>query len=146
MTRTVFRFRPFCIQRLAPRGTFALAGVFLCVSAPAADLSEIGKREVAELLARVEQSGCEFGRAGSWYTGLQARAHLQKKYDYLLSRQELASTEDFVDKAATRSSMTGAAYTMRCAGASASPSAVWLVAELTRMRVAAGSASAQAPR
>lgn len=97
-------------------------------------MSEAARREVGELLARIERSGCEFNRSGTWYDGATARKHLQRKYDYLAARHQLGSTEDFVSMAATKSSMSGQAYTIRCAGAAAVPSAQWLELELRRIR------------
>lgn len=112
-----------------------LAGLALLLAHPAAaELNEHGRREVAELLQRVEKSGCSFNRAGTWYTAGEARAHLQRKYDYLMARDMLGSAEDFIVKAATKSSMSGEPYMMRCANAPAVPSSSWIDAELRRMR------------
>lgn len=105
-----------------------------CASASGADMSEAAKREVGELLARIERSGCEFNRSGTWYDGATARKHLQRKYDYLAARHQMGSAEDFLSMAATKSSMSGQAYTIRCAGGAPVPSAQWLELELRRIR------------
>lgn len=113
-----------------------LLSVCLIQPSQAAELGESGRREIAELLVRVEKSGCQFNRSGHWYSGAEARAHLQRKYEYLLARHQIGSAEDFVARAATRSSMTGESYQMRCGQAAPTPAATWLDGELRRLRAA----------
>lgn len=103
-------------------------------AAVAAEISDTARREVAQLLARVAQSGCEFYRSGSWYSAGEARDHLERKYRYLVARQMLATAEDFVALAGTRSSMTDEAYAIRCRSGAAQPSAAWLTTELRSLR------------
>jgi hypothetical protein len=93
--------------------------------------------EISHLLTHLGNSGCTFYRNGSWHSASQARAHLEKKRDYLLQRSLIGSTEDFIDRAATASSMTGEKYLVRCASAQPVASAEWLRAELTRFRATA---------
>ena len=100
-------------------------------------MSEAAKREVGELLARIEKSPCEFNRSGTWYSGPQARSHLQRKYIYLAERGQLGSAEDFVVLAASKSSITGEPYLIRCGAAAPITSAVWLEGELRKLRAAA---------
>lgn len=96
----------------------------------AAQLSPDSKREIDNLLRAVGTSGCEFVRGGTAYPAAEAQKHLQQKYDYLAARQQLSSTEQFIVKAATRSSMTGEAYAIRCAGAAPQASDEWMRAKL----------------
>ncbi|MDF5823763.1 DUF5329 family protein [Pseudomonas aeruginosa] len=56
------------------------------------------------MLSFVEDSGCTFIRNGSEYPAAEARAHLQKKLDYLERKDLVASSEDFIERAATQSS------------------------------------------
>lgn len=90
--------------------------------------------EVAQLLMAVETSGCEFNRNGSWHNSKSARAHLQKKYDYLVKKGLAATTEDFIERGASKSSTTGQKYLIKCAGSPATPSATWLTDELKKVR------------
>jgi hypothetical protein len=101
-----------------------------------AQLSPASQREVAGLLQAVGASDCEFLRGGTAYSADQAQQHLRKKYEYLAARSQLNSAEDFVDKAATRSSMLGEVYLMRCGNAAPQPSEQWLRARLKAMRQA----------
>lgn len=92
--------------------------------------------EIAHLLSYLETSGCRFNRNGSWYDPKQARAHLESKSRYLTERGQIATAEDFIVKAATRSSATGMAYLVRCGTGPPEPSGDWLSAELARYRAA----------
>jgi Family of unknown function (DUF5329) len=90
--------------------------------------------EIDYLLAHVGASGCEFYRNGSWYDAARAQAHLRAKYDYLAARNLVRSAEDFIDKAATKSSLSGQPYQIRCAGYAAVASSQWLRDALARYR------------
>jgi len=90
--------------------------------------------EIVELLRRIGTSGCEFRRNGFGYDSTRAAQHLQLKFDVLAARDAIRSAEDFIDKAATRSSLTGLAYEVRCAGTAAAPSGQWLHEQLSQMR------------
>lgn len=98
------------------------------------------------MLSRVVSSGCEFGRGSTWHTGADARVHLERKLGYLSARGMVASAEDFIAMAATRSSMTGEAYAIRCKPNPAQPSATWMEAELKALRAATPPVAASAAR
>jgi hypothetical protein len=102
----------------------------------AAQLSPVARQEIDGLLRAVGSSGCEFLRGGTAYNAAKAQDHLQQKFDYLDARTQLQSAEDFIAKAATRSSMTGEAYAIRCTGAAAQPSEDWMRARLKALRAA----------
>ncbi len=102
----------------------------------AAQLSPAAKQEIHGLLHAVGSSGCEFIRGGTPHAGAKAQTHLFLKYEYLEARDQLKSAEDFIAKAATRSSMTGEAYAIRCAGAGQMASEEWMKAKLKVMRQA----------
>lgn len=87
--------------------------------------------EIRHLLEYVEKSDCTFIRNGKTYGGGRAEQHIRKKYDYVRSR--VKSAEDFIELAATKSSMTGDPYEVRCTGGT-SYTADWLKAELDRFR------------
>jgi len=104
------------------------------VGAGAADLSSQAQAEITKLLDRIEASNCSFGRNGDWYPPAEARKHLQMKLDYMVKRNMLGSTEEFISKAATASSVSGEAYQIRCGSQPPMASATWLTAELKRIR------------
>lgn len=90
--------------------------------------------EIDALLAALQSSGCEFQRNGRWHAAAEARAHLQKKRDYLEGRGAIGSAEDFIALAASESSMSGRPYRVRCAGAEAVDSRGWLLQRLQGIR------------
>ena len=100
----------------------------------AAQLTPSAQREITGLLQAVGTSGCHFIRGGTAYSATEAQEHLSKKYEYMAARDMLASTEDFISKAATRSSMSGEAYAIRCGEAPAQKSDEWMKARLKAMR------------
>jgi hypothetical protein len=92
------------------------------------------QEEVAHLLDFLSRSGCDFNRNGSWYGPAKAVDHLNQKYQYLRERGLVESTEDFIARAASKSSMSGKPYQVRCAGAPPVRSGEWMRAELERHR------------
>jgi hypothetical protein len=90
--------------------------------------------EVDYLLAKIAGSGCAFNRNGTWYDAARAVAHLQLKYAYLAERGAIKSTEDFIEKAASRSSMTGHLYWIQCDGMATVASGPWLRSQLAAYR------------
>ncbi|SHH27100.1 DUF5329 domain-containing protein [Massilia sp. CF038] len=111
-----------------------LIGALLFGSHAIAATPAATRTEVTQLMAAVDKSGCKFSRNGSWYSAAEARAHLQKKFDYLDKKDMLTTTESFIEKGASTSSMSGKPYEMQCPGKPAVSSAAWLTAELTRLR------------
>lgn len=89
------------------------------------------EQEVAHLLQYIEQSECVFARNGKEHGGDEAREHIGKKYDYVKKRVKTA--EDFIEYAATRSSLSGKPYLVRCDGEELL-TAQWLRTELERLR------------
>ncbi len=90
--------------------------------------------EVNFLLGYLEGSRCEFYRNGTWHDSIAAQAHLRDKYKYLVARNLVNTTEQFIDRAATESSFSGQAYKVRCNGGAEVPSKQWLHDELARFR------------
>ena len=115
--------------------TLAALGFCLCASA-APFITVAVRAEIDGLLTRLEKSSCEFQRNGSWYSGKEARKHLQRKLDYLIDKNMVQTTEQFIERGATGSSTSGKAYQVRCGSAAAQPSAQWLQQELKTLRTA----------
>ncbi|MBN3862915.1 DUF5329 domain-containing protein [Pseudomonas frederiksbergensis] len=111
------------------------AGIVLTVMAfnAQAQIPPQATQEINSLLDFVEHSECRFVRNGSEYAGSQARAHLEKKLEYLEESEGVNSAEDFIEMAATQSSKSGRAYEVRCP-AGIQPANLWLKTELQRQR------------
>lgn len=107
---------------------------FLLASGARADTPANVQREVDFLIGDIGMSGCEFYRNGSWHDSHEAQAHLRDKYTYLSARNMVNTTEDFIEKAGTESSLSGQAYAVRCNGNPAVTSNQWLHDELARYR------------
>ena len=96
--------------------------------------SPTAKREIQGLMDALSASSCEFQRNGTWHGRDEARKHLQRKYDYLLKRDLVDTAEQFIERAATKSSMSGRAYQVRCPSQPAQPAAAWFKARLAALR------------
>jgi hypothetical protein len=99
--------------------------------------------EVNYLLDFVDRSGCKFYRNGSWYDSHRAQSHLRDKYNYLAARDRIRSTEDFIEQAATKSSVSGENYQIQCDAGPAVPSNLWLRTALTAYRASGDHAAAK---
>jgi len=91
--------------------------------------------EVNFLLGYVDGAGCQFNRNGTWHDAKAAQVHLRDKYKYLVARNLINTTEDFIEKAATESSFSGQPYEVRCNGSATLTSKQWLRDELARFRM-----------
>ncbi len=105
----------------------------LAMTASAAP-SEQARREIAQLMEGLSNSRCEFQRNGKWYGQVDARAHLQRKYDYLLKRDLVDTAEQFIERAASKSSLSGRAYRVRCPGQPELDAGAWFRERLKTLR------------
>jgi hypothetical protein len=95
--------------------------------------------EVEHLIGYIAAaSDCRFNRNGSWHDMGEARGHVTMKYEYLRDRDRVATAEDFIDGAASRSSLSGKDYLVQCGGFPAMAAGAWLRAELARWRAGGG--------
>ena len=104
----------------------ALLAAPLAHAAPSAD----ARREIAQLISSLDGSQCRFQRND----GGDARAHLQRKYDYLLKKNQVDSAEQFIERAASQSSMSGKPYRIQCPGQPEQTAAAWFGARLQALR------------
>jgi len=94
--------------------------------------------EINHLLSYVETSNCTFIRNGSAHSGPDAKEHIVKKYNYFKDR--ISSAEQFIEYAATKSTMSGKKYKVRCDGKEYL-TAQWLNDELKHYRNNIGSSN-----
>jgi len=111
-----------------------LAALLWAPLAEAASLPPTARAEIDTLLSRLATSGCQFRRNGTWYTAAEAQSHLRRKLDYLQDKGAVASAEQFIERAASRSSASGEAYQVKCGDTPPVPSGAWLYAELKLLR------------
>jgi uncharacterized protein DUF5329 len=126
----------------------ALAIIFLSHSRPAlAAPPATTVDEINYLLGFIGRSGCKFYRNGSWYDSHRAQSHLRDKYGYLAARGRIKTADDFIEQAATRSSMSGEEYQIQCEAGPAVPSNRWLRTALSGYRLSTGQhATPNSPR
>jgi len=117
-----------------PRAIVAFALLLTSVAGLAAPTAAPVRAEIDALLARLEASGCRFGRNDAWHAGAAAKAHLLRKLDYIEKYGTITTTEQFIGAAATKSSVSGAPYAVQCGNAAAVPSGAWLTAQLEALR------------
>jgi Family of unknown function (DUF5329) len=118
-----------------PLGWSSLLGLALTTRADAQPTTTM-QSEVEHLLGSIQRSGCTFYRNGSWHDAKAAQAHLRGKYERLVTYGQLASAEQFIDKAATQSSFSGQAYRVRCSDGKEVPSRDWMREQLRQFRAA----------
>jgi hypothetical protein len=116
------------------RGLLLMCAVALSVPAHAAEPDAIARREIAHLIEHLGASGCQFNRNGSWYDASRAVNHLQRKYEYLLDKGQIADTDAFIRLAATQSSASGKPYLVKCGKEPEMPSAAWFQSALAEFR------------
>ena len=97
-----------------------------------ADVPPEQKPEVEHLLAFVQQSDCVMIRNGDEHEGEKAASHIKKKYDYFAD--DISTTESFIEYSATKSTMSGKYYTVRCPDGTEMRSQDWLLEELKIFR------------
>ena len=102
----------------------------------AASLPPAAQAEIKDLLTRLGDSGCQFQRNGSWHTAKEAQSHLRRKLDYLIDREAVASAEQFIERAASKSSRSGKDYEVQCGKQAPVASSQWLRTQLRALRSA----------
>jgi len=97
--------------------------------------------EINYLIGFLGNSGCEFYRNGIWYDSKAAETHLREKYTMLKGSDRIRSSEDFIEQVATKSSLSGQPYQIRCSGGEVLTTNQWLYAVLARFRASGAGAS-----
>jgi hypothetical protein len=116
------------------RMLFLLLTCSFAAGGAAAPLASAARTEIDALMSRLEVSSCEFNRNGTWHTAAEAKSHLLRKLKYLEDRGTVQSTEQFIDLAASGSSLSGQPYLVRCGNDAAIRSGTWLRSQLQDIR------------
>lgn len=111
-------------------GQVAICTLFLALS-PAATAAPADP-EIQYLLASIGQSQCIFIRNGKSHDPTEAESHLRMKYDK--TRYWIDSSEKFIERIASKSSLSGRPYLIDCPDAETRPSRNWLLEKLIRYR------------
>lgn len=112
---------------------YLLAIVFVLFSAPImAEIPAGQKLEIDHLLSFVQHSPCRINRNGKSYDGSAAVSHIKKKYAYF--RDDIQTTEQFIELSATKSTISGKYYTVQCEDSEQVRTKEWLLNELANYR------------
>jgi len=110
-----------------------LAITLFLFSAPVlADVPPGQKPEIDHLLNFVEHSSCRMNRNGKFHDGGAAVSHIRKKYAYF--KDDIQTTEQFIELSATKSSMSGKYYMVQCGDGKQLRTKDWLINELENYR------------
>ena len=108
----------------------------LLLSLPAAAAGPVAQAEIAGLIEALGSSDCRFERNGKWYAAGEAKVHLQRKYDWMRKRDLAASSGQFIERAASHSSISGRPYHVQCPGQPVQVAADWFRQQLQQLRAA----------
>ena len=111
--------------------TAGLAVTLLSMSAAHADEAMMNA-EIDHLLETVAGSDCVFIRNGDEHDAAAARDHLQMKRER--GRRYYDSTEQFIERIASRSSWSGKDYHIRCGAEPEQAARDWFTAVLEKYR------------
>jgi hypothetical protein len=117
------------------RATQYLASVFLFLflSSASSDVPEDQAAEVEHLINYLADSdNCRMIRNGKSYSAEDGAKHVRRKYNYF--RDEISSTEEFIEYAGTKSTKSGRLYEVLCIGQEPEFSRDWLLEELSAYR------------
>lgn len=120
------------MRRIVP----ILAMLLATVPAVASNVPAQVRGEIEALLDRLERSGCQFNRNGTWHSSAEARSHLMRKLEHVERRASADSTEDFITLAASESSRSGRPYLVKCGDTAPVASQTWLTQQLMAIREA----------
>ena len=88
--------------------------------------------EIDYLLSTLGSSECVFVRNGKRHSAEKAEEHLRMKYKR--GRRYATSTETFIERLASKSSMTRKLYMIECPGVEPEPTGAWLTQRLEELR------------
>ena len=108
--------------------------LLLLVMSPGLALAEADtmQDEISHLLGFVSATQCSYERNGKSYNGKDAAKHIRKKYRYF--KDQIDSTEKFIELSATKSTMSGKYYMIYCDDRLGIRSQQWLLDELNHYR------------
>jgi len=107
-------------------------GLILCMPQFAAHADDSVPPEIDYLLVSIGSSNCTFIRNGKHYEAAAAEDHLRMKYRR--GKRYASSSEEFIERLASKSSMSKKLYYIECEGDEKVPSGDWLRDRLAEYR------------
>ena len=109
-----------------------IAAVLLICLLPPVVWADDTVAEIDYLLSSIGSSKCTFIRNGKRYNSGDAEAHLRMKYRQ--GKRYASSSENFISRLASASSISKKPYYMECDGKERVPSGDWLMQRLDEYR------------
>ena len=109
-----------------------IAAVLLICLLPPVVWADDTVAEIDYLLSSIGSSKCTFIRNGKRYNSQDAEAHLRMKYRK--GKRYASSSENFISRLASASSISKKPYYMECDGKARVPSGDWLMQRLDEYR------------
>lgn len=119
--------------------TFPLVALLLIASSVTWAGEQALTVEVGYLIDSVSESGCEFVRNGKEHTASEAADHLRMKAKR--GKRYYDTTEEFIDRIASKSSWSGKPYTIQCGDEPAITAGDWFTRALAEYREGSGGQS-----
>ncbi|MEO6710596.1 MAG: DUF5329 family protein [Planctomycetota bacterium] len=101
-------------------------------SVPPEPVREVAAALIEQLLGTIAASPLVFLRNGSEHTGVKAAEHIRGKYEHY--KKSIATPEDFISKAASKSELSGKPYLVRLEDGREVELAGWLTERLAELR------------
>ncbi|MDJ0917497.1 MAG: DUF5329 domain-containing protein [Woeseiaceae bacterium] len=108
-----------------------LAALLLSLAANA-DIGEQSAAEIEHLINSIAVSDCTFVRNGKRHSPVAAEKHLRMKLKR--GKRYVSDAESFIERLASKSSMSKKPYFIECDGAEPVPSGDWLMERLAEFR------------
>ncbi len=109
-----------------------IAAVLLICLLPPVVRADNAVAEIDYLLSSIGGSNCTFIRNGKRYNSQDAEAHLRMKYRH--GKSHASSSESFISRLASASSVSKKPYYIQCDGKERVPSGDWLRQRLDEYR------------
>jgi len=115
----------------------AIAVMLVAVQSGAEKKADDAKKEdleatIAHLFEFIRTADVVFIRNGKEHSAEDAAKHIEKKYKHY--KKKIKTPEDFIEKSATKSMMSGKLYQIRLKDGTVITNRDWLLAELERYR------------
>ena len=104
----------------------------ICLLLPPGAHADEAFTEIDYLLSTIGSSDCAFIRNGKRHSAQDAEAHLRMKYKR--GKRYAPTSEKFIERLASKSSMSDKPYYIECESEEKVPSGVWLMKRLNQYR------------
>ncbi len=93
---------------------------------------EVTFAEIEYLINYIDMSDCTFIRNGKEHTAKEAAKHVKRKYNHF--KEQINTTEKFIELSATKSLLSSKPYLIKCPDKDTVKSNDWFLEELKRYR------------